>query len=311
LGLEPALRDRRGWPALAVGARGRDRALRVALVGVGAVQAAILPLAIHQAHAHSGPIGDYITSTSLPRRAIAIPKRFLLGEHGAPAASGVFALLLGTSLVAAAALFLTRLDAPTRRRARPLIAVAVVAAALPLALAGVGVDYFQYRNLLAIWPLVVILVAVALSVTGSRLAALAAGGLACTFLTLTLAVDLNPALQRADWRFASAALGRPRWSRLIVITPNFEADPFRLYVTTARLFDGDRIRVREVDLVGYRISTRRPPPSPVRGFKLDRRIDHQKLSFLRYLAQRPVEIAPARVRGPTADPRAFLKQPGS
>jgi mannosyltransferase len=287
----------------------RSRVLWAALAIMAIVQAALVPLAVHQARAHEGP-SDYITATSLPSRIIAVPKRFLLGEHGAPGATALFAVVLVGLLGIAAWLFVTRVGPESRRRAAPLIVLAVAAAALPLALALVGVDFFAYRNLLAVWVLLAIVAAIALSPRSSRLAALAAAGLVAVFLTLTVAVDVTPGLQRADWRFSPTALGHPTWARLIVITPNFEADPFRIYIPSARFFSGRRIVVREVDLVGYRIPPGRHPPRLGRGFRHAGRVDHQKLSFVRDIAPSPVAIDVTRVHGLAVGSRAFLVQPG-
>jgi uncharacterized membrane protein len=287
----------------------RSRALWAVLAPMAVVQAALVPLAVHQARAHEGP-GDYITGTSLRSRIVAIPKRFLLGEHGAPGATALFAVALVSLLAISAWLFLTRVSPETRRRARPLIMIAIAATALPLALALLGLDFFAYRNLLAVWVLLAVVAAVALSPRGSRLAAVATAGLVAIFLTLMIAVDLTPSLQRADWRFSPSALGQPAWSRVIVVTPNFEADPLRIYVPSAHFFTGRSLVVREVDLVGYRIPPGRHPPRLGRLLPIADRVDHQKLSFVRYIAARPMAVDVARLRGLTGGSRAFLVQSG-
>jgi uncharacterized membrane protein len=290
----------------------RNRSSRVlwAVVAlIAAVQAALVPLAVHQAHAHAGP-GDYITSTSLRSRIVAVPKRFLLGEHGAPGATALFAVALVSLLGISAWLFFTRVSPETRRRAQPLIMLAIAATTLPLALALMGLDFFAYRNLLAVWVLLAVVAAVALSPLGSRLAAIATAGLVAVFLTLLIAVEVTPSLQRADWRFSSTALGRPTWSRVIVLTPNFEADPFRIYVPSAHFFSGRSQVVREVDLVGYRIPPGRHPPRLGRVLPLADRVDHQKLSFVRYIATGPLAVDAGRLSGLTGGRRAFLVQSG-
>jgi uncharacterized membrane protein len=285
----------------------RNRLLWGVLSVLTTVQAALVPLVLQQARAHQGS-GDYITATSLSSRIIAVPKRFLLGEHGAPAATAIFAVALVGLLVATIWLFVTRVSPENRRRALPLMLLAIAATALPLALAIVGLDFFAYRNLLAVWVILAVLAAVALSSRGSALAAITSGALVVAFLTLTIAADLTPNLQRADWRFSAEALGRPAWARLIVVTPNFEADPFRIYVPSAEFFDGRRAVVREIDLVGYHIPPGRHPSRLGHGFRLTVRVDHQKLSFVRYVAARPVAIDVRQVKALTNDARAFLLQ---
>jgi mannosyltransferase len=286
----------------------RKRVLWSALAIIGVVQVALIPLAIHQSRVHEA--GDYITATSLSSRIIAIPKRFLLGEHGAPGATALFACALVALLGITSWLFVSRVSPEARSRALPLLLLAALATGLPLALAVVGLDFLAYRNLLAVWVLLAVVAAVALSTRGSRLPAVATWGLALVSLTLTVAVNLTPSLQRADWRFARKALGRPAWARVIVVTPNFEADPFRIYVPSARFLDGRRIVVREVDLVGYRIPPGRHPPRVGMGFRLEDVVDHQKLSFVRYVAPRPIAIGVRRVHGLTHESRTFLLQAG-
>jgi len=284
-----------------------NRDLWVVLGAMAMVQLALLPLAIHQAHAHE--IGDYITATSLSSRVISVPKRFLLGEHGAPpGTTPLFAVALVGLLAAAIWLFAIRLGAPTRRHALQMLSLAIAAILLPLLLALLGLDFFAYRNLLAVWVLLAVAGSAALAISGSRLARLTTMGLGLAFLALTVAVSLTPSLQRADWRFSPTALGRPPWARVMIITPNFEADPFRIYVPSAAFMHSRRVQVREVDLVGYRIPPRGHVPHLGFGFHLIVRVNHQKLSFLRYIAQRPVSVDVPRLPGLTRDAQAFLLQ---
>jgi mannosyltransferase len=288
-------------------AQSRKRALWAVFAATAAVQIALVPLAIHQARAHEN--GDYITATSLSSRIVAIPKRFLLGEHGAPAGTNaIFAVALVSMLAATVWLFARRLDVEARRRAIPILLIAVAATLLPLLLAVAGLDFFVYRNLLAVWVLLAIPAGAALSQRGSWIAWLATAGLSLTFLVLTVAVNLSPALQRADWRFSPTALGRSHSARVIVITPDFQADPFRIYVPTAAFLHSRFVVVREVDVVGFRIPPHVRVPSFHFGFHLAARVDHQKLSFLRYIAAKPVAIDVRRFHGLTPETRAFLLQ---
>jgi mannosyltransferase len=285
----------------------RERRVWAALAVVALVQAALIPLAIHQAHLYVE--GDYITSTSLTNRIVDVPKRFLLGEHGAPGATAVaFGAVLSVLLALAGWLFVRTLSAEVRRRSLPLLLLALVASVLPLALAVAGLDFFAYRNLLAVWILAAVVAAAALSTPGSRPAVAVAGGLVVTLLTLTIVVNLDPGLQRADWRFSPTALGRPGWARVIVITPSYERYPFQIYVGSARLVSKPTVTVREIDLVGYRLPAGIAPPQPQRGFRLAVRIDHQKLSFVRYIASRSTTIDVRRLRGlATVHPSALLQ----
>jgi uncharacterized membrane protein len=285
---------------------GRRRAL-VAVLGImGVVQALLVPLALHQAKAQEA--GDYITTTSLSSRIVAVPERLLLGEHGAPAAKGLFALVALVLIGLTAWLFARRASSTARRRVAPILILAVVAVALPLGLALVGLDFFAYRNLLAVWALLAVVGAVGLGAPdGWRIGAWTTAGLLFVFLSLTVAVNLDPSLQRADWRFAPDALGRPALGRLIVVAPYYDEGVFRIYVPSAR-FASRRLVVREIDLVGYLLPPRRDPPRVGLGFRLFDLVDHQKLSFARYIASRPTSIDVTSVPALMGGTRAFLVQ---
>jgi hypothetical protein len=193
----------------------------------------------------------------------------------------------------------------------PLLWLAVTALAAPLALALAGLDFFAYRNLLAVWVLLAVVAAAALGTRTRQGGALAACGLGVIFLALTISVNLTPSLQRADWRYSPTALGQPPWPRLIVITPNFEADPFRIYDPSAQFSTVRRVAVREIDLVGYRIPPRGHPPRLGHGFRLADRVDHQRLSFVRYIAPRTTSLDLRSIRGLTREPRSWLLEPAS
>jgi hypothetical protein len=188
--------------------------------------------------------------------------------------------------------------------------LAVAAAALPLVLAVTGLDFFAYRNLLAVWVLLVVLGAVGLSRDAGWVPAAATAALVGISAFLTIAVNLDSSLQRADWRYGPTALGHPPWPRLIVVAPFYQEGVFRIYVPAARFAPG-RVFVREIDLVGYRLPPRHRIPPVGAGFRPQRVISHQKLSFVRYLAARPLPVQVLRVPSLLGGTRAFLFEPGS
>jgi hypothetical protein len=288
----------------------RARVTWAAAAGVAVVQAALIPLAIHQAHIYVED--DYITTVSLARRIVDVGKRFLLGEHGAPGhTAAIFAALLAALLAATGWLFVRRMDAQARRRSSPLLFLVLLATVLPLALALVGLDFFAYRNLLAVWVLAAVLAAAALGTSAGRLAGLAAGGLVLTFLALTIAVDLDSKLQRTDWRYSPTALGRPDWARLVVITPSYERRPFQIYLTSAHLVHQRTVSVREIDLVGYRLPPGTAAPRLELGFHLADRVDHQDLSFIRYTAPRRTTVDVRGLHGLPSGHPSILLEPGA
>jgi mannosyltransferase len=282
------------------------RALGATLGVLAAVQIALLPLAIHQAHAQAA--GDYITATSLPGRIIATPERFLLGEHGAPTlfTRDVCALGLLLSVGIVGWLFLFRTSSQTRRAALPILCLAIASAGLPLLLSVAGLDFFAYRNLLVVWVLFLIAGAIVLGASDSGLASGATAGLILAFSFLTVAVNLTPELQRGDWRYAATALAHPEWRRLIVVSPFYDEGVFRIYVPEVGFARRSHVRVREIDLIGYQLPPGRQPPRVAPGFTVATVIDHQKLSFVRYLATRPRTVTVRRVPPLLAGTRAFL-----
>jgi hypothetical protein len=129
----------------------------LAVGGITAVCAGLLPLAIHQAHEFHGHEG--FLATPLHTRIASVPVQFLLGPE---ATIGSKALLVDGGVAAVVTGLLLLLYA--RRRALSAAGVALVlgAAALlvPLALALAGLDYLDPRNLTATWlPLIVVPVA--------------------------------------------------------------------------------------------------------------------------------------------------------
>lgn len=286
----------------------RDRTLGAVLALLVVVQVALIPLAIQQGHTQDS--GDYITSTALSSRIIQVPERFLLGEHWTRSERDLLGGVLVASVLVAVWLLAARLDRTARGRVAAIVAIAVAAVLLPLGLALVGLDFFAPRNLLAVWVLVLVVGAVALSESTGRAAEVATIALLAAFTTMTVATDADTSLQRADWRFAPQALGQPRWGRLIVVGPSFEDGVLEIYLPAAHLERARRVRVREVDLVGYRLPPRLRPPSIVAGFYLVGVVDHQSLSFVRYLSRRPLAVDTRRLPALLGGSRTVLIEPG-
>jgi hypothetical protein len=134
------------------------------------------------------------------------------------------------------------------------ICVAIGGAALAIPLAGkvVGADYLFPRNMIAAWvPLAVALGAAA---AWPRIGPLAVGALCAVFLTLTIAVDLDTNLQRADWRAAARAIGPAHEPRALV-APAVGDDPLAYYAGGAKLVRGG-VTVRELDVLAFSAAPR-------------------------------------------------------
>lgn len=219
-----------------------------------------------------------------------------------------FAAALAALVCVAAWLWVRRADPVARRRSLPILALALIASVLPVILALVGLDFYAYRYLPAVWVLIAVVGSVGLTAEESRIALPASVGLVAVFLAITIAVNLDPSLQRSDWRFAPTALGRPPTTRLIVVTPFYDEGVLRIYVSATQLLRKGRARVNEIDLVGYRLRPRAKPPSFDHRFEVVSVISHQKLSFVRYRAATPTTVELLRVPGLETGTRAFIIQ---
>src|SRR5438270_655352 len=139
-----------------------------------------------------------------------------------------------------------------RRGVALAAAVGAAAVALPAALAAVGVDYFDSRNVIeAIVPLT-IAIAAGFAVPRSRGGAAAACALCALSLFVVVATMREPKYHSEDWRAAARALGDDgRSVRVVVVTPGQAGrKPLMVYLgeSTRPVFQL-RTRVAEIDLV--------------------------------------------------------------
>jgi mannosyltransferase len=234
----------------------RDRAALVAVAGVAAVQAALLPLVLGD---HSRLIG-WIAGLGLASRIDQIPVQFGVSQlYLSPSPLVSHGLLLAAALgTGAAALLWLAGDAPTRRGAAVATALAAAAILVPIALAEAGRDYVVPRNLMPAWiPLAVVLGAACTVPRARALGALLAAALVAAFVWAGVVIDGNPAYQRDDWRGAAAALGTAAGTRAIVAYEgNLAEQPLAVYLPrTGFSYSGvpagaGRVDVSEVDVVG-------------------------------------------------------------
>jgi mannosyltransferase len=174
-----------------VAAYPRRRPVVVAIAAVGAVGAALLPIALHQSR--QGNL-DFIGDRPLGARLVDAVQLFLGGPTGERV--GLAIALLAVAAVLASVTVL-RAAAPDRRSAVVLVALAALGIAMPIVLALARADYVLARNLLPLW--VPLAVAVAIGVGAGRsgwVGIIASAGLAAGSLCLLAAVPLDRSLQR-------------------------------------------------------------------------------------------------------------------
>jgi uncharacterized membrane protein len=244
--------------------RGREAAR-----GAGIVVAfglALAPLAIHQmSYGHA----EWIANHTLGHRLWELGVAFSVGEIGdivARPERPLLALVPAAAMLVALSLLALRGERGERRAAAPMLAIATVAVAIPLALALLdsGKDYVLARNLLPALPALLVAVAVGLTLRRARRAgAILAAALVAYSLGFSVWASLSPALQRPGWDAVASTLGEPTTPRAMVTWTLGEAS-LRYYLSTgsfqAKPSEGFDWSVGEVDF----ISDGPAPPPPTR-----------------------------------------------
>jgi mannosyltransferase len=282
----------RGWPR---------RAPIVAFGATVAVGLALLPLAIAQEGAGRR---NHFTTVPLVHRAGGVALEFLAShEPGGLVGSPPVRYLRGAVLVAglilaalALALLLWRATPRERRGGLAIAGVGAAALIVPFALAVVGPDFVDVRNLIG--ALVPLLVAAGIGLGGrgaGRLGLAGAGAAGLIFLAILAAVFTSGQMQRPDWRGAAAAMGAPSGPRVLVVARNGN-EPIAYY-RHAREFRSPRFRgarVKEIDVLST-LGTISPPGD---GFRLtERRGLAPCCTLWRYRARRATLIRPKDVKG--------------
>ena len=266
----------------------RRRAL-APVIAVGAVGAALLPIAIDQAENDGA---SYIRGSSLASRLIAVPKQ-LLGGYDAP--GELVAIVVAGLLAVYGAYLLDRRTSPAERRgAGALTAIGAAVVAVPALLALAGMDYLITRNLIvALVPFLVVL-ATGYGAQRAGRSGLAAGvALAAIGAALCIAVALDDRHQRDDWRGVAERLGPARAQRMLVVSPVNGRIPIEVYLPGSyKAPRGARVPVREVDVIGLNPSgpgdaadPPRPPSGPAPpGFQEVERVEADTYTLVRYRA---------------------------
>jgi mannosyltransferase len=282
----------RGWPR---------RAPIVAFGATVAVGLALLPLAIAQ---EGTGRRNHFTTVSLVHRAAGVALGFLASqEPGGLVGSPPVRYLRGAALVAglvlaalALALLLWRAAPRELRGGLTIAGVGAAALIVPFALAAVGPDFVDQRNLIgALLPLLVA-AGIGLGCRGAgRLGLAGAGAAGLTFVAVLAAVFASGQMQRPNWRGAAAAMGPPSGRRVLVVARNGN-EPLAYY-RHAREFRPPRFRsvwVKEIDVLST-LGTISPPGG---GFRLtERRGLAPCCTLWRYRARRPTSVRPKDVKG--------------
>jgi hypothetical protein len=214
----------------------RHRAV-LAVVGVGVAGLALLPFAISQETGGPVPHNQFTTIPVLHRGA----KSLLNVMLGDPAGwSAPFTIGAGIAIaavaVAAALLIWWYATRSERRGAWIALSVALAALAIPLVLAYGGVDYVDPRNMIGLVLPLLVAGAIAFGTARAGNLGLAiAGALIALCAAAVIRVNLDPAVQRIDWRGAATAIGTATTARAVVV-PRLGFAPIQYYLQGSRRF---------------------------------------------------------------------------
>jgi mannosyltransferase len=279
----------------------RDRRVFAAAAFVLMVIAALIPLALAQrgtGHA------DYISQRSLGTRLLQVPKQFLVGYASPHQAlsSAVAALLVLAGGVQVLAAYRGSDDKT------PILiplTIGLACVLVPVALALLGVDFLNTRNLLLALPPLLVVLAIGLARIEWRRGFVLAGALALISIAVVVLVDTDARFQRDNWRGASRALGLPSAQhRAIVVSPASGIIPLQVYEPGLQSLNRPAV-VSELDVVaipanvtGGGIGTPPRPrgtPAAPPGFSLAGATYSSTYTVLRFRAERPVAVTPARL----------------
>jgi mannosyltransferase len=288
-----------------------------------AVGLALIPLILAQGGHGTQWIGEW----ALPSRLEAIAQYYLTGYTGAALGHGI-ELLVALVLLAGFARGLWCTLTPREERGA-LIVLTVLAGGvlIPVALAFAGVDYLAPRNLVAAMvPLSALLAIVIVAQRSGRAGVGFAALGALAFLALTIDIDLSPRLQRGDWSGVASVLHSPAPGAHVgaganategarasggagataaaspaastiagggaIVTAQLGSAPLEYYLPALHeLAPHVRVRVSEIDEVGYAPLRRGSESPPARGFHLAQRRDVHGLIVYRFTSPVPVEVS--------------------
>jgi len=272
------------------------RAVAPAVVGVGAVGLALVPLIAAQVNpTHIG----WIDHSPLSTRFLQTGVSFLAGETGHVIAEPPRErYALAPAILVGAGWLLVAVRGTDRERRGALLAATLGAgvALLVLVAALVGKDYVVERNLLpALLPLGVAAAIGFGAERAARLGLVLAAVLCACWIALGVRVTETPNLQRPDFRAIVDELGPPRRPRAIV-SWKLAANPVRFYLhdRSERIYSGVT-PLREIDVIAKSRVGNAPARLPP-GFRAVRRIRFERLTSTRYTSRRVREIPYYKLR---------------
>ncbi len=290
--------------------RRRSRPIWAAAAGVVLAVVALAPLAWEQAEARdTAEFGE----GGLVRQLAVTIARFTVGENPpvtspfpVDALFRVAGIVVAALVLAAVILALRSEDAPRRQGAALGVALAAMGVGLPVAAALFGVDFYNGRN--ALFAVVPLLLAVAAGLTVPARGAAAVGAVIVALqLAVVVAANVEPGLQRPDWRGLVERLG-PLRAGDVVTAPRTGDDPLRYYLGAQSMSPlGEQ--VRRLVIVSFEPYENGVPDivkDPPAGFTLTREFQHDSFRVRVLNAARPRRMGPDYIRGRVTGSTAAL-----
>ena len=234
------------------------RRVAASLIVIVAAAGVLLPIALQQAeNAHASWIAEQPLPERLERAGAKLVGNDNGDEHGARQ-PGPIPLGVAAGLALVGLLMLALLGDPSeRRRAGVAAAVGVAGVVAPLALAAVGADYLDGRNLLPVFTPLILVIAAGFGVRRAPEAGILAAAAFCfCSLVFTIEIDRLPRLQREDLRNAADRIGAPR-PGVAIVTIRYATSQPLLYYLGADVARGPLPPLREIDLVGSKLAANR------------------------------------------------------
>jgi mannosyltransferase len=227
------------------------RSVQVAVGVLTLCGLALVPLAVSQSGTGNA---SWIAPVPLGRRLSQVVPQFLTGFQG-PAQSLVLPLA-GVLAAVGLALVIWRGDERTRRAALGAAGLALGGLLLNLALIAGGADDLITRNVLGLWPAAALAVAAGLGAPRAAVVGVLVTAVLCAIgVAGAVAVHVNRAYQRPDWRGVARLLGPApsdgTGARVILVQHYRDLLPLSLYLPGLKLMPGRGATVRELDVVSF------------------------------------------------------------
>ncbi len=265
--------------------------------------------------------GDWIEGYDFAGRLFNVPEHFLVGYHVPWAAIPLVALGL---VVAVGVYAAWRADGSARRGLAVTGSIVAIGFGLLLLASLAGDDYILTRNVLELWPVVAVLIAIALaSPAAGRLGTATAVVLCIGGAALAIWNAVTPAAQRQSYDEIAAEFEQEPGNRLFVSQSSFSS-PLILYLDGSRAAADTELQTSELIVIEPRPTENyaigeclylptcggvdvEPPPhfEPPPGFSLEREGATESFDYSVYTAPAPLAIERPQEY---FTPRVFLQE---